>query len=75
MEPGTRLCLFVDVFGKTVHLCRERPGVKMVHLADLSLRERPGIKSLISDGEILRGCVHVLLRHYVLLLQNKCGYV
>ena len=47
----------------------------MVDLADFSLRERPGIKSLISDGEILRGCVHMLLRHYVLLLQNECGYV
>ena len=42
-----------------------------VHLADLSLQERPGIKSLISDGEILRGLVHVHLRHNLLLLQNK----
>ena len=43
----------------------------MVHLADLSLRERPGITSLISDGEILRGLVHVHLRHNLHLLQNK----
>ena len=45
----------------------------MVDLADLSLRERLGIKSLISDGEILRGLVHVHLRHNLLLLQNKCS--
>ena len=52
------------------HLCRERPGVKMVHLADLSLHESLRIKSLISDGEILRGLVHVHLCHNLLLPQN-----